>query len=173
MAFNLERVARAWLAAIQADLPDALDAVEALWTGTDPVTLPNPVNYFLGYKPTIPELPSTSFPWVAVLVQEREPVSTGEPEWGAQAQRLTVYLDFFVVADTEQAANLMGFRYAEAMVRVTQGHYVVEGCRQRNYEAKVTLSNAMRHPKAQDADMTDARWVDFIEMGRIEIQVEG
>lgn len=170
MALNNERLARAIQTLITTGLPAALDAVEALWTGATAVVLANPASVFLGHKPTLLEMPSTAFPIICIITPNREPQAARA--WGYQEQTVTVYLDYFVVAEDEATVNLRTWRYAEALVTLMQANRVVGGLDQTDYEPQVLFSEASRHGKTSDADMFETAQVDFIQGGRIMLRFE-
>jgi hypothetical protein len=174
MGYDAERVGKALKERLESELPDALETVEAAWAGSDPVTLPEPATWFRGHKPTVLELESSSFPFVAVIVAETEPKSAPS-RWGYQEEELPVFVDYFVVADDEATVNKRVHRYAEALLTVLQEERVVEGYQQRDYRPRVRLSEASRHAKTRTADMLvpvegDE---DFIQMGRIQVTFDG
>jgi len=171
MAYDSEKVGKALKAQLQAELPDTLDAVEAEWAGEDPVTLPDPVTWFEGHKPTVLELESAAFPFVAVLVPERAPQARPS-RWGYQEQDITVFVDFFVVAGDETTVNKRAHRYARAICQVLQAERLLEGYQQSDYEPQVRLSEASRHARAVNADMFDDAEVDFIQAGRVIVMLE-
>lgn len=171
MAYNNERLARAIITILSEELPTALDAVEDLWASAAPATLPNPVDIVLGHKPTLLALPSAAFPLVCVIPPTRQP-QRGPATWGAQEQIISVYLDYFTVAEDEDTVNIQTMRYAEALVTTMQGHRSVAGCRQSDFEPAVDLSEATRHGRTSDADMFDVAQVDFIQGGRITLTFE-
>jgi len=174
MSYDNERIAKTLLERLEANLPGQLDVVEALWvTEGDPVTLPDPVTYFRGHKPTVLGEDSTYFPFVAVLIMSRSP--QGAPlRWGYQESNMPAFVDFFVVADDEDTVNKIASRYGEAIVLALQEERYVAGYKQDDWEPLVSISEASRHPKtAAQADMFDDADVDFIQGGRVEIGFEG
>jgi len=168
MPFDNERVARAVLAYLQTELGDALEDVATAWAGTDPLTLPEPVTWHYGHKPEVIALPSTSFPFVAVIPTNRNPLRR-KYAWGFQDQAITVYVDWFVVAADETTADKLCSRYAEAVLAVLQQQRAFGGYDQVDYEPRVDLSEASRHPVTVDADMFESDQVDFIKLGRITL----
>lgn len=171
MGVENETLARAVNTLLESDLPAALDAVEAIWAATEAVTLPDPVIYFIGHKPTVLEEASTSFPFVAVIVPNREPDTGGE--WGFQEVSYDIFIDYFVVAADEATVNLMVLRYAEAIVNVLQTQSILGGLAQQDYEPALILSEATRHLKnGTTGDAFDTGDVDYIQMGRLTIKVE-
>jgi hypothetical protein len=173
MGYDGERVARAVKTRLEDNLADELDTVAGLWAGTEAVTLPDPVVFYLGHKPTVLELPSTSFPFVAVVAAGQDPRSGLTSIWGEQSVTFTTFVDFFVVAEDEATVNVIAQRYAEAIVRVMQAQVGEEGYQQRDYQPPVSLSEASRHKKTANADMLDTSDVDFIQGGRVELVFEG
>ena len=166
MGVENETLARAIKTVLDDELPAALDAVEAEWAAIQAITLSNPVTTFIGHKPTILDEPSTSFPFVAVIVPNREPMEGSE--WGFQDVAYDALIDYFVIAADESTVNLAALRYAQAIVNVLQAHSVISGYAQRNYEPPLVISEASRHlvgGTTGDAFATDD--VDYIQMGRI------
>lgn len=172
MAYDAEHVGKALLARLQAALPDALDTVEAEWAGSDPVTLPDPVTWFEGHKPTVLEMESDEFPFVATVVALRTPKERPS-RWGYQERTITAFVDYFVVAGDEETVNKRTHRYAQAIVAVLQGERVLYGYQQQDYEPEVKLSEASRHAKTTSADMFIETNVDFIQAGRVTVMMEG
>jgi len=166
-----ETLARAIKTLLDDELPAALDAVEAEWAAIQAITLSNPVTTFIGHKPTILDEPSTSFPFVAVIVPNREPLEGGE--WGFQDVAYDVLIDYFVIAADESIVNLAALRYAQALVSMLQTHSIISGYAQRNYEPPLTLSEASRHLKGGTVgDAFDTSDVDYVQMGRITIRLQ-
>jgi len=174
MAFDAEKTGRALQARLQARLSGALDVVEATWvTEGDPLALADPVTWFFGHKPTVLEMDSVAFPFVAVVVAERTPQAS-PARWGYQEQDLNLFVDFFVVAVDETTVNKVACRYAEAICAVLQEEQYINAYMQADWEPEVHLSEASRHAAKQaDADMFDAADVDFIQGGRIVVKLEG
>ena len=172
MGVENEALARAVKTLLESDLPSALDTVETRWAATQAITLPDPVNVFIGHKPTVLELPSTSFPFVAVIVPNREPDKGGE--WGFQECAYNILIDYFVIAADEATVNLIVIRYAEAIVDVLQTQSIIGGRSQQNYEPLLTLSEAAtRHLiGGTTGDAFKDEDVDYIQMGRITVKVE-
>lgn len=168
MPFDVEHVAKAVLTLLQGELGAALDAVETEWTA-DPLTLAEPVTWHYGHKPTVVEMESTGFPFVAVIPMGRKPVRRAYA-WGFQDQSMTIYVDWFIVATTETAADKMCSRYGQALLAVLQSQRALYGYDQVDFEPQVDLSEASRHPQTIDADMFDDAQVDFIKMGRITME---
>jgi hypothetical protein len=166
--FDNERVARALLTVLESELPDALDAVEALWvTEGVPVTLPDPVEYAFGHMPTVLERASSELPVVAVISANREPRDGAA--WGYQDEGITLYVDFFIVGSDETTCNAIANRYAQALVTVLQDNRVVEGYKQADWKPAINLSEASRHPKTPYSDMGIEAEEDFIQLGRVEV----
>jgi hypothetical protein len=174
MPYDSERIAKAVQAYLQAELPDALDDVEAAWAATDPVALPEPVTWFEGYKPTFLEMRSDEFPLVALLALSRRPDQAVRAEWGYQKQIVSVTVNFVVVAGDEAAVNKIAHRYAEAITAAMQAQQDFEGFSQTDFEPAVTLSPASRHARSpNDADMGNPDDVDYIMAGAVETTMEG
>lgn len=174
MAYDLEHVARELKSRLQDELPDELDVVETNWSATDPVTLADPETWFLGHKPTVLELESSEFPFVAVVAAARTPETGRGASWDYQKKTQTLFVDYFVVADDEATVNKRANRYAEAICNILQGQAIIYGYYQQDYEPAVNLSEASRHAKHSDnADFFDSDDVDFIQAGRITVKVEG
>jgi hypothetical protein len=173
MSYDAERVGAALKTRLEDELPDALDAVEALWADSDPVTLPDPVTWFEGHKPTVLEMESSEFPFVAVIAAEATPQERPS-RWGYQEEMLMGFVDYFVVAADEATVNKITHRYAEAILSVLQEErFIYEGYGQQDYRPRVRLSEASRHAKTANADMFKDADVDFIQMGRVEVVLEG
>jgi len=172
MAYKAEWIRNAIKTRLEDNFAAALDTIEAEWADTDPVTLPDVETWFLGHKPTVLELESSEFPFVAIIIADRVP-KTEPIRWGYQEQVITAYVDYFVVAADETTVNKIAHRYAEAIITILQGENVIEGFTQQNYEAEVALSEASRHAKHKEADMFAEADVDFIKMGRVTILLEG
>lgn len=172
MSFDNERLARDLLTRLEDRLPGNLSTVEALWGGSHPMSLPSPVTYYLGHKPTVLEEPSAFFPFIAVLVPAREPRERPS-RWGYQEQEVTVYVDFFVVAGDEASVNVIALRYGEALVLLLQEELGLGGYLQADYEPAVSLSEAARHGQTPDSDMFDPSQVDFIQGGRVTAVFHG
>lgn len=171
MGYENEKVRSSLRDRLEANLPGQLDTVEAEWAATDPLTLPDPVTWHEGHKPTVVELESSAFPFVAVLVPLRTPEDRPS-RWGYQEQELTAFVDFFVVAADEATVNKLVHRYAQAIVAELQRERVIEGYQQKDYEPEVKTSEASRHKKTANADMFKEDEVDFIQMGRVVVMLE-
>lgn len=172
MAFQLEHIAKAVKTRLESSLPSALSTVEASWAGSDPITIPDPVTWFYGHKPTVLEMESAEFPFVSVIPVGRDKVREVYG-WGYQNQNPRVYVDWFIVADDETTADKLCSRYAEAMGKVTQMQRSYAGYDQEDFEPQIDLSEASRHPKTHDADMLEDAHVDFIKMGRMTLEFGG
>jgi hypothetical protein len=173
MAYDSEHVQVELLARFRADLPAALQVVEAEWAGSDPVALPEPVTFFSGYKPTVLELDADAFPFVAVIVPLRDPQA--EPSrWGYQELALTAYVDLFVVAEDEAAVNKVMHRYVQAAVAVLQAERTVYGYQQADHEPAVEIRDCIRIAReADNADLFDPEDVYFVQFARITVLLEG
>jgi hypothetical protein len=171
--YNAELVAKAVLTKLQSDLSDALDDVEDAWDALDSeVTLPDPVTWFEGHEPTVLEMESSEFPFVAVLAPESEPQER-PARWGFQEETVRVLVHYFVVADDADTVNKRSHRYAQAIRKVLQGQRNFEGYEQTDYRPHVRISTASRHGKTTEADMFDSDQVDYIQMGEIEVRFDG
>lgn len=170
MGVESETLAREIKMLFDDELPAALDTVEAEWAAIEAIVLPDPVTVFIGHKPTILEEPSTSFPFVAIIIPDREPEEGSE--WGFQKVAYDALIDYFVVAATEATVNLMALRYAQAIVNVLQAHSAIGGYAQKNHEPPLTLSEASRHlTGGTTGDAFDTGDVDYIQMGRITVRL--
>lgn len=169
MPFDSEHVAKAVQAHLQSALASALDVVELAWADADPVELPDVVTWFYGHKPTVLELASTAFPFMAVIPTGRTP-SRARYGWGWQDTNHTLYVDWFVVAADETTVDKLCSRYGEAMVQVFQQQRAFYGYDQVDYEPRVELSEASRHAQTPAANMFDDAQVDFIKMGRATLE---
>lgn len=172
MSYDVEHILKALKIRLQAELATQLDVVEAAWLAEDPVALPDVVTWYEGHKPTVLELESSSFPFLAVLVARREPMERPS-RWGYQDQMLTAYVDFFVVADDETTVNKIAQRYVEAITGILQGERIIHGYAQADYEPLVQISEASRHAKTTNADMFDNDAVDYIQAARITVMMGG
>lgn len=171
MAYDAEATGNALQTLLEAELGAALDAVEASWA-SDPVTLPDPETWFFGHKPTVLEMESSEFPFVAVLVADRAPQER-PMRWGYQESVITAYVDYFVVADDEATVNKRTHRYAQAICQVLQAERIINGYAQQDYEPEVRLSEASRHGKEKEADFFKDAEIDFIQAGRVTVLLEG
>lgn len=172
MAYQGEQIGNSLATRLEAGLAAALDVVEAAWTARgDTLALPDAVTWFEGYYPTIAELPSTSFPFVAVMVQNREP-QRGRIQWGYQDATYAVWIYYFVVAADEATVNKVCYRYAEALVSILQSERTVEGFQQVDWEPEVRVQRAVRHGTTPNADMFESSQVDFIQMGEVTVYFE-
>jgi len=174
MAFDAEKTAKALQTRLRTRLASALDVVEATWiTEGDPIALPEPVTWFFGHKPTVLEMDSVAFPFMAVVVAERMPQAR-PARWGYQEQDLNLFTDFFVVATDETTVNKIACRYTEAICAVLQEEQYINAYMQADWEPEVHLSEASRHAaKQMAADMFTEADVDFIQGGRIIVKLEG
>lgn len=172
MPFPLEHIAKAIKTRLESSLPSALSTIAAEWAAEDPLTLPDPVTWYYGHKPTVLELESVSFPFVSVVPTGRARIRTSYG-WGWQDQNPTVYVDWFVVADDETTADKLCSRYAQAVVKTLQSQRAYYGYDQVDFEPQVDLSEASRHPKTTEADLFDPAHVDFIKMGRATVEFGG
>jgi len=135
------------------------------------VTLPDPVSYFIGHKPTVLEEPSTSFPFISVIVPNRAPVEGSE--WSFQKVAYDVLIDYFVVAADEATVNLITMRYAQAIVNMLQAHSIIGGYAQEDYEPAVelTFTASRQLTGGETGDAFNASDVDYIQMGRIVVKL--
>ncbi len=118
----LEDVAKAIKTALEADLEDALDVVEAQWTAAgDSLTLPDPEAYLLGYQPTVVEKAQSEFPIVVITAMEERPGPASD-QWGYGEGQVTATVYWFVAADSEGDCNRMAWRYGEAIDTVLRDH---------------------------------------------------
>jgi hypothetical protein len=171
---ELERVARAILGRVADDLATHLATIEARWEDVDAVTLPEPATTFLGHNPTVLELESSAFPFVAAIAADRVPAAEDtRPRWGYQEEEAVCYIDYFVVADDEATVNKRAWRYGEALILALRSQRSIEGFDQVDWKPEVNLSQASRHARTHSADMFDADDVDFIQMGRITVRLSG
>lgn len=165
MAYDAERVMKGIKNLLQAELPGALDAVEALWQSEDPYALPDPATWHEGFKAYILEVPSDEFPFVSILVPNRKPVTKQAGRWGQQDVVHEAGVHCFVVADTQENVSKLAHRYAEALTRVFQSQRVIAGHGQTNYEPEVAISEVVRHPKGGvTGDLFDAADTDYIRV---------
>ena len=174
MAYENEQIMKAIKALLEATLPGRLDTVEAYWQSEgDALTLPDPVTYHEGYKQTVLELPSSSFPFVSVLVPNRTPTREGA-EWGFQESTITAGVHAFVVEADEETVSKMAHRYAEALVLTFQSQQAIAGYRQMNYEPQVSIGVTARHARSgAEGDYFDPAKTDFIRILEVQIELKG
>ncbi len=171
-AYDGERLARQIKAILQAGLPTALDAVELRWKDVAPVTLPDPKTYQLGFNPTLLEQVSADFPIIGIIPGERVPTS-GVKAWGAQRESIVIDIHFFVVAATHADVGLIVWRYAEAIVNVLQANRVIGTFTQEDYKPEIEFGVAGRHPKTRGANMMKEADVDYVQGGRVTLELGG
>ena len=172
MPFDNESVARDVKSLLETELSAALVVVAAAWAGIDAVTLPTPVTWHYGHKPEVVELESAAFPFVATIPTNRRP-GRQVYGWGFQNQSITIYVDWFIVADDETTADKLCSRYGEAVLAVIQSQRAYAGYDLIDFEPAIDLSEASRHPKTLDADMLNDDHVDFIKLGRMTLEFGG
>lgn len=174
MAYENEAVMRAIQTLLEDELTDALDVVEASWQAVDPVALPDPVAYHPGYKLTILELPSTSFPFVSILAPNRSPFESQAGRLGQEDVRIEAALHVFVIADDEATVTKLAHRYAEALVNVFQANQVIAAHAQRHWEPAVRVGVTERHAKGgTSGDLFDPESTDFIRIVEIQLDLVG
>lgn len=164
-----ETIERAVLTLLQANIGSALDAVEARWTGDNALTLPEPVNWSRGYRLWMLERPSTWYPYVLVSVTEWTPRGQ-EARWSGQNAGYSLYINAFVVADSEDNVVALAHRYAEAIVDILQDDPEVAGRQQLNQKPSVRIlaDNAVHLTAGASGDLGDSDDVDYIRMIEIE-----
>jgi hypothetical protein len=171
--YDGELVAHAILVELQASLGDALDDVEDAWSAQgSEVTLPEPVTWFEGHEPTVLEMESTEFPFIAALAAESDPQERPS-RWGYQEETVRVLIHYFVVAADAATVYKICNRYAEAIRKVLQAQRYFEGYEQEDFRPRTRLSTASRHGQTAEADMFDETQVDYIQMGEIEVRLDG
>lgn len=170
-AYDSERLARLLKDIVDDELPAKLDLVQARWASDAPLTLPDPVTFYLGFTPDMLELYSGVFPIISVIPAERDP--DGAASWGFQKHTAVLDIHFFNVADTYANVFLYTYRYAEALTLLLQDHQYIGNHRQQDYKPPVFLGTAGRHPKAGYTDMSVESGVDYIQGGRITITLMG
>jgi len=174
VAYDAERILRAIQTLLQDELAGALDAVEALWMGIEPIALADPTAIDLGYKPVILELPSSSYPIISIFGMERSPETAQAGQWKTVELRYSVRLEYVVAGGDAATASLASHRYAEAIVSVLQSQRDFEGYSQMFWEPTVRLTEVGRHPvNGMTGDMFDDAEVDYIRLGAIDLVLEG
>jgi len=174
MAYENEAVMRAIQALLEDELEAALDAVEAAWQATDPLALPDPVAYHLGYKLTILELPSTSFPFIAIMAPNRFPFEDQAGRLGQEDVTVEAALHVFVIADDEATVTKLAHRYAKALVNIFQDNQVISGHEQRHWEPSVRVGVTERHAKGgTSGDLFDPADTDFIRIVEVQLELVG
>ncbi|MBN2005809.1 MAG: hypothetical protein JXA21_20800 [Anaerolineae bacterium] len=172
MSYDAEAVSRTISAYLQAVFASAKADVVARWAAIAPVAIPDPVTWFYGHNPVIIELASAAFPYVCVVAPGADPAG-GTESSGYGEQIVTVYVDFFVVADEIAAVNVLAQRYAAVLCRAAESQRVYAGYTRGHTPSAVSISEAFRHPKQADADMYAEADVDFIQGGRITLTLRG
>jgi hypothetical protein len=169
-AYDSERIARLLKGYIEAGLPAKLDLVEARWASEAPLTLPDPVTFYLGFMPDLLELYSASFPIVCVIPAERNP--EGAASWGFQKHDALLDIHFFNVADTYDDIFLYTYRYAEAITLLLQDYHFIANHEQKEYKPEVKLGMAGRHPVSGFSDMSTEAGTDYVQGGRVTITLK-
>jgi len=175
MAYENELIMKAIANLIDTELVDALDDVESYWQDRDDsLALPGPINVHEGYKQTVLEMPSTDFPFISVLVPNRDPVRGEASRWGQEDVVVTAGLHIFVIADDETIVSKLAHRYAQALVNVFQTHPEIAGHSQRHYEPSVHVGVTERHAKSGvEGDLFDPDKTDFIRIVEIQMELVG
>lgn len=171
-AYDGERISRLVLAILETELPAALEAVEARWADEAAVPLTDPVTLHLGFKPTLLELESSAFPIIAVIPGERIPQGSVKA-WGAQREHLVIDTHFFVAAGSIDEVEPQVWRYAEAIVGVFQNNRVIGRFAQEDYKPEIEFGVAGRHPKARGANLQKDSDTDYVQGGRVTIELAG
>lgn len=173
MGYDAETVSRAVYAHLQTAFAEARDAIATQWATLAPLDIPGPVTWFYGHNPVILELPSMAFPFVSVVAPGSDPASAGpDAQAGYGEQTVTVYVDFFVVADTVDVVNVLVQRYAAALYQAITMQRAYGGYLRERYPMPVSISEAVRHSKAVNADLyTDDQ--DYFQGGRITLTLRG
>lgn len=172
MSYDAERVALDLYTLLQDSLGTALDAVEGLWVGSDPLALPEPVTWHWGHKPDVVDMVSAQFPFVSVMVAATAPVAAGS-RWGYQEETVTLYVDYFCAAGDAETVDKLVHRYAEAILSVLQDQATLGGYTQLDWRPAVELSEAMRHAATTDSDIWQTDQTDYLKMGRVTVRVQG
>jgi hypothetical protein len=175
MPYDNEYVAVTLLAALQADMRAALDAVEATWTSRgDPITLPSPVTWHRGANPVILELESDDFPYVSVLVPARTPVDgSGSDQPGLGEQTIQVWVEFLLVDEVIATVNSMSHRYAEALTALLRTNHNLRGYEMANEEPEVNQSIVYEHGDTVESDMQRPAQVRYMQGARIIADFQG
>lgn len=172
MSYDAELVSRAVLVQLQAAFATAKAEIAAFWADTYPMTLPTPVTWFYGHNPVIIEQASSAFPYVSVVTPGADPAG-GMESLGYGEQTVTVYVDYFVVADEIADVNVLVQRYAAALVLAAQAKRNYAGYVCEHTPFPVAISEAFRHPKQANADTFVASDTDFIQGGRVTLTLRG
>lgn len=173
MSYAGETVSRAVYTHLQAAFAAARDVIAAQWAQVASLDIPAPVTWFYGHNPVILELPSVAFPFVSVVTPGTDPVADSvHTQTGYGEQTVTVYVDFFVVADTVNVVNVLVQRYAAALYEALLTRRNYEGYLREQYAFPVSISEAVRHSKTENADLYTAD-LDFFQGGRITLTLRG
>jgi len=175
MPFENEWVAVTLLAALQAGIRSALDAVEARWEARgDPLTLPSPVTWHRGAEPVIFELEAVDFPYVAIQVPRRAPVEgSGSDQPGFGEQTIEVWIDSMLVDDTVEIVNSLSLRYAEALTALLAENWNVAGYEQVDQEPTFDQSVVYVHGETLQSDMQRPAQVKMMQGSRIIQRLRG
>ncbi|MBN2004136.1 MAG: hypothetical protein JXA21_12340 [Anaerolineae bacterium] len=172
MSYDAETVSRAVLVHLQTAFTAAKAAIVAQWAEVAPVAIPDPVTWFYGHNPVVIEQASTAFPYVSVIAPGSDPAGgTEASSYGEQT--VTVYVEFFVVADEVADVNVLGQRYAAVLYQAAASKRNYAGYVREHTPFPVSISEAFRHPKQASADMYAEADVDFIQGGRITLTLRG
>ncbi|RKY13855.1 MAG: hypothetical protein DRP52_01645 [Planctomycetota bacterium] len=169
MTWKGEYLERGIETVLQSGIGAALDAVEVIWAAAgDPVTLPEPVNWSRGYRVDMVELPSTYYPFVLVMVLERQAEGSQSGRVARQNVTYEATISLFLVDDSEIVVNSIAHRYAEAVINVLQlpANRTVERLRVGNSEPDVTIMplNAQHLKAGTSGDQEDPDDVDYMRL---------
>ncbi len=171
-AQSLEASEKAVEALLQAEIGAALDAVEAYWTAqSDPLALGDPVTWLRGHQPTVIERERADFPIITTWAFKQTGLTRSD-QWGYGTAEHTIYLNWFVDGDTEDEANVMGQRYAEAILAVLQAHQKpTAALTNRSYLPDIELSTVERSlPPDAGSDLSGDTW--YSQMGQMTLTFE-
>jgi len=159
-------------ALIQASIGAALDLVEAEWSATDALTLPEPANYDRGYRTFMLDKASTEYPYVLTMFPTR---TSGKIE-GEQLQQSTYQgtISIFIVGSTEAIADKIAKRYAQAVISILQSQQTIRGCTLRDWKPSVEiLADSATHLVAgNEGDTYNPNDVDYMRLVDITLAYE-
>jgi len=176
----LEQTAKAVKSILEADsggLPDKLDEVETYWSDEgDSLTLPDPQTYELGGNPDILEYERSSMPVVVCMAQSEGPSGEHEArgrtladqsdQWGYGEANVLATVLWWVDDDDWADAVKIGWRYAEAIVKVLRDHERLDtGIRLVRYVPRIDVDPARRQ-------LPDTGAAYYTVMGQMEFAVQ-
>ncbi len=143
-----------------------MDAVEAAWAATDPITLDNPVTELLGIDLTqfVLDYEQSAYPVVSVMATSREG-ATPAAQWGYQEVAARIVIDFAVQSETLEETPKIGWRYARAIRQTLQSQKQQGDLNQEDYEPTLALTNV---EKTYDANASPDD-IYYVQVGRLEV----